>query len=289
VKDASDELRLSKAGIFVRCLLEGADLLRRPAALAFFVPQVLVAGALLLGFASFHRAPLSAVFVPAVGALGGEPAVHYPQFYADLPRIFETSTHAFLAVVLTTGWLAFLIATPDLFLRQPVEMRRAWALARRRTTRAWAVTLPVAAVQLLASVVILQLMRAPLGESPRLLSAAEAAAFGVTGLAQVLAAHALPAIALSGLSAAQAWARSWTVLTRNLVATSGFVLAPRVLELPVRGAIDQLASWQRTVDPEAVVPLLGALILASTAATLVTLGSLARFALHHFGQEEDES
>ncbi len=286
MKAQAQDLRLSKAGVFVRCLLESAELLLRPGALAFFIPQLAVSGVLLACLANFHRAPLSEMFVPAVHALGGEDVAHYPRFFVELPRIFEAVAAPLVAFTLTIGWVAYLVATPRLFRGRGADPPSAWAHARRLTPRAWALTMPVAAVQSLAGVVILQLARGSVGESPRLLFLGEVAAFAIVVLIQVLSAYGLPVVALSGLSAPKAWARSWALATRNLGATCGFVLGPRLIELPFRGAIERLPSLWRTLDPEAVVALLGALVLVSVAATIVSLGALARFYLHRFGSAE---
>jgi hypothetical protein len=249
----------------------------------FFAPQALVAGTFLAALANFHRAPISAVLVPVVRALAGDDAAHYPQFYVELPILFDSLgalAHGFISAL---GWTAFLVAVPDLFGHEEPDGGDAWRKARRLLPRVWAVTVPLALLQWVAALVVLGLERGSLGESPRMMSVAQFAAFAVVSLAQILSAYALPAIVLGGLSASRAWARSWSLSTHHFLITTGFVLAPRLLEIPVRRAIEEIPSFWESVDPESVVGALALLAAVSIAATLVSLGALARFHLHKFG------
>jgi hypothetical protein len=267
-------------------MLESVSLLLRPWGLAFLLPQVIVSGLLLAGLASFHRAPLDAAAAPLVRALGGQEAAHYPEFFVALFAIFETLSTVANAFLSSIGWVAFLAATPELFQDEPVDARGAWRAARAAIARTWAVTVPVAATGVGSAVVFEALSHGTMGESPRIASLAGLAVFGITVLVQTLAAYALPAIALGDLPAGSAWKRSFGLATRNLGLTAGFLLAPRVVEIPFRHVIAELPNWWETVDPETVVPIIGGWALASAAATLVSLGALARFHLHRYGVHE---
>ena len=94
--------------------------------------------------------------------------------------------------------------------------------------------------------VVLELGRGTLGESPRMLSVAQLASVGIVSLVQILSAYALPSIAIGRLGAARAWARSWSIATRNLRLTAGFVWGPRILEIPIRRAIEEFSRGRTT-------------------------------------------
>jgi hypothetical protein len=75
--------------------------LRAPSVfLPFVIFGVLQCGILFL-LASFTAAPLSPFMVPAVAALGGEEALHYPMHLVRLPLMFE---RVYLPLVATVGF-----------------------------------------------------------------------------------------------------------------------------------------------------------------------------------------
>jgi hypothetical protein len=289
VKDITHDLRLPKSGILVRCILEASSLLANPRSFGFFLPQITLSGFLLLALASFHRLPLSIGLVSLVRTLSGEDAVHYPQFFMDMPKIFDTIAGVVNAAVSSIGWTAFLAATPQLFANERPRSADAWRKAWQRIASIEGVVLPVAVVHTWCAIVVAQLGRGHMADSPRMMTLAASSGFAVVALAQILAAYALPAVAIGGLSARQAWVRSWHLATRNFGITAGFVLGPRLAEVPVRMIAAGLPSWWSSIEPETIVPVWGGFVLVSVASTMVTLGSLSRFYLHRIGPHEEFS
>ncbi len=287
MKTSALDLRLPKAGVFVRAGHEALALGRNPAALSFFVPQIVFLGFVVAAFASFHRAPQSVLLAPFVERVAGPRALHYPDLFERLPWIVSVAEAACAGAFFAFGWAAFLRATPAFFSGRRPDVKSCWRAARDRGARVAGVAIPLAALHLGALLQFEALRAGELGESPRLLQFAEAASFGVVLLARVLSAYALPAILLSDLGLGAAFARSWATATRNRWTTAAFVSIPRVAEVPLREVTARLPDWYASVNPEASVGLVLARTVVTTLGTGATLAALARLYLHLYGSERE--
>lgn len=286
MRSSSLDLRLSRVGIFVRAGLEALGLLQRPKTLVYFAPQAIVGLLLVATLAIFPRAPGTALLAPILRVLGGERALHYPGLFERLPFLFSILEAGLNGLLFAFGWAAFVRATPSLFLREPVIASESWSAVRSRWKTVLALSLPPAALHVASLGVFDEVRRAGLGESPRLLQIGEIAAFAVVALGRVVTAYTLPAAFLSDISVKRAYARSWTLATRNFRMTAAFTLLPRILEVPLRNLARDLPRWSDSIDPESCAPLVGLRFLATTIGTAVSLAALARFYLHVFGSDE---
>jgi hypothetical protein len=149
----------------------------------------------------------------------------------------------------------------------------------------WAGAFAASVLQISAALFIGRLSSSDVAESPRLFYIAQLISFVVITLVQVLGAYVIPAIMLGNLSFAGAWVRSWDLATRSFWATTAFVLAPRLPEIPIYLVIGRLPEYWGKLDPGSVGPLLGARALVTIAGTFVTIAAISRFYLHVFGEE----
>ena len=286
MKTEAIHFRHSKTGIFVRCLLDALDLLRSPHAWTFALPQAFASAAILGGLLYFHRSPLNFLWAPVVLAIAGEDALHYPQFFRELPHIFSVLEAGASWLLLPLGWAAFVHVLPSVFWDAAPHVGRSLRAGTRRALRIWGGALPAAAIQIGAALFIEQMRMSDIAESPRLFYVAQLASFGLITLVQVLSAYVIPSIMLGNLSWPDAWIRSWALATRNFWITSAFILIPRLPEIPIRLFMARLPGYWDKLDPDSVGPLLGARVLVTLAGIFLTLATTSRFYLHVFGEED---
>jgi hypothetical protein len=119
--------------------------LRSAKKLSLFIPFLLFAllqTVILVLFLFFYSLPLAGIFIPLVRRLSGESALHYPQLYMHLPRLFSIANVWLLNPLM--GWL-FIGAATFLFAAwyrgQFVDAGRGLSMALGRTVPLLAVGL----------------------------------------------------------------------------------------------------------------------------------------------------
>jgi hypothetical protein len=286
MKSEALHYRESKAGVFSRCMLDALDVFRDPRAWLFALPQILASALLLGGLLHFYRTPLNVLWAPLVRAIAEENALHYPQFFRELPLVFFVLESALFWLLLPVGWAAFVHALPRLFREVPPQIKDHLYASRNRALRVWGGAFAASALQICAAVFIGRLSSSDVAESPRLFYVAQLISFIVITLVQVLAAYVIPAIMLNNLSFADAWVRSWELVTRTFWATTAFVLVPRLPEVPLHFVIARLPEYWGKLDPGSVGPLLAARALVTIAGTFLAFAAITRFYLHVYGEDD---
>ncbi|HET9888047.1 MAG TPA: hypothetical protein VFR10_11085 [bacterium] len=286
MKSEALHYRESKAGVFARCMLDALDVFRDPRAWLFALPQIVASALLLGGLLHFHRTPLNVLWAPLIRAIAEENALHYPQFFRELPLVFFVLESAVFWLLLPVGWAAFVHALPRLFREAPPEVEEDLRAARSRALRVWGGALAASALQISAAIFIGRLSTSDVAESPRLFSVAQLISFVVITLVQVLGAYVIPAIMLGNRSFLGAWVRSWELVSRSFLATTAFVLVPRLPEVPLHFVIARLPEYWGKLDPGSVGPLLAARGFVTVAGTFVAIAALTRFYLHVYGEDD---
>jgi hypothetical protein len=244
----------------------------------------LVLGALqcaaLLTLLGFAHPLLGWAVAPLVRAIGGEPALHYPGFYRELPLLYSRVDLVLGSLVgaVATGWSTRLFAAR--WRREALAPGGAWAEVAPRSLTLVLAQLPFQLLVLLFTG-LLEHVLADRGGIVRRLG--YFATLGGVALLQALFLY-LPALvvlerrglwsALAGLP--RAWARGfWAALLLGLAA----LLPPAVLEglgqgsgLLVDRGVPELVAWLTAIQ---LFVLLAVSFLLAGSSTLVYLGAVA--------------
>ncbi len=234
--------------------------------------------AVLLALVGFAHPLLAWAVAPFVRAIGGEPALHYPDFYRALPLLYarEDLVVGSLAGAVATGWSTRLFAAR--WRRETLPAGGAWA-----ESAPWALTfvlaqLPFQLLVLLFTGLLDRLLAGQGGLAQRLGSLVTLG--GVAGLqALFLYLPALVVLERRGLWSAfaglpRAWARGfWAALLLALVALLPLLpLAGLGSSLLVDRGTPELVGW--VTGMQLLVSLAVSFLLAGSS-TLVYLGAVA--------------
>jgi hypothetical protein len=236
--------------------------------------------AVLLALLGFAHPLLAWAVVPFVRAIGGEPALHYPDFYRALPALYSRADLVMGSLVgaVATGWSTRLFAAR--WRREGPAAGRAWAEIAPRALTLVLAQLPF---QLLVLLFTGLLDRALAGQGGRVLRIGYFVALGGVAALQALFLY-LPALivierrslwrALASLP--RAWARGfWAALLLGLVTLLPLLpltgLAQESGLLVDRGS-PELVGWVTAL--QLLVGLAVSFLLAGSS-TLVYLGAVA--------------
>jgi hypothetical protein len=237
-------------------------------------------GAVLLALLGFAHPLLAWAVAPFVRATGGEPALHYPEFYRALPSLYSRADLVIgsLAGAVATGWSTRLFAAR--WHREVLAPGGAWAEVAPRVLALVLAQLPFQLLVLLFNGLLDRMLAGQAGIVQRLGYLVDLV--GVAGLQALFL--FLPALivlerrglwrALAGLP--RAWARGfWAALLLGLVALLPLLpldaLGQRSGLLVDRGA-PELVGWLTAL--QLLVGLAVSFLLAGSS-TLVYLGAVA--------------
>jgi hypothetical protein len=275
---------LARSGVFLKVWLEVLSAFRRPHALALLLPFVIVQGLFVAALWAFPRAPFGALLKPLFLAAGGEAALHYPDAYAVLPRVFLWANAGLFFLVGSACVAAAAAALPRVFMKRRPCLRSAVTTTLRRLPRIWGASLPFL-VMVGGAMIVADLVTAANVSAAR---EGTALALGIRTSAIVLhalLAYAVIAVAIGDLSVGQAIARSFHLATRNFWTTLGFVVATSALLVPVAWLERDPATWFHAFGPEVAFAFLVARVVLSVLATYLLVAACTRLYLHWFGDQ----
>jgi hypothetical protein len=239
-----------------------------------FLAIALCQGVILFFLVSFYRPGLIPVMLPAVRALGGEPATHYPFFFFYLPMIFSKLMLLFTAVgaSLALG-AATLLFAGEFGYRSG---KSAWGHAARRYPTLFVVTACFAAAVYGVSQLSLLVPRDLIQESRIARWATRGALVFLLIVVQALVAYTTAWIVLRGHRVLTALRDSIRVTVRTLVPTLLIVAVPIVFLFPLDYVLDRPDLFATKLNPETTVGILGVRIVADMILSFLLVGAVTR-------------
>ena len=274
--------------VFVSCWLAALAAARRPLVFLPFVPQVVVQGLTLLLLSQFYRGPLPDLVGGLFFSLGGERALHYPNAYDTLPRVFH---RADLFINLALGVPcrgALIVLLPWAFRARSGEGAPRMSAVLGRLGPLWCVGFLPWAVAVFGVVMMDRLTTGVFYGSPRVLAATELALQALVILAEVLFAYAAAGVLLGRLTPLAALKRSAAMASRSFWTTLGFVSIPLVAVLALLTAAKRAVEVGAAPAPEASVWLSALSILFGVMASVCVTAVTTRRYLHEWGLEPSE-
>ncbi|MCA9751462.1 MAG: hypothetical protein KC591_04675 [Gemmatimonadetes bacterium] len=271
----------TNVGMFSQCWSEAWHALRPRFVLAM-LPLAAIEAIWLWALSTFPRPPLDTILVPAWYLLAGEPALHYPEALAALPRIAGWSMPLLVWLFGVPTFVYVLPRLPAVFLGQSADSSR----ARGGLGAAWIATLPGALAGTFGLVAADAAAGSPTSPVDALARELFALAFlGVGLVARMLFAYALPSVVLGGLSPARAWRRSVEFAVRYLGLSSAFVLVEVLFALALRVPPAFLLGLFERTFPGLGLWVAGIGLLGAWLGTWFLLAATTRLYLHRFGVE----
>jgi hypothetical protein len=236
--------------------------------------------ALLGALVGFAHPLLSWLVAPLVAAAAGEPALHYPGFYAALPGLARGLglMVAALPTALAAGWSTWLFAAR--WRGRRAAPGEAWAEA---ASRGGGLVLALLPFPLLAAGGALLIEHAVAGGSGTVRRLGDVSTLGVEVALRALGLFLPPLVMLEGRGAAAAWAALPRAWSRGLWAALALALPAALARLPLERQLEVAGADVAAGPPERVAWLAAARIglglvlsfVLAGGATVIHLGAVA--------------
>jgi hypothetical protein len=272
----------SKIGLLLWSWKETLVAARKPVVLLPFFVYALVQAFIVAGLVFFMYPPFSFLFIPLLRTLGGETALHYPNYFLGLPQAFDL-LNLILSGILGVGviGLAILLFAAN---RRPANLRARVKLVRGRYGHllgAWF-------VETALSLAVIYGCAAWAADAPELgpyLAAARvlgvifvSALFAFTGVLIVLERQSFPS----------AIANSLRLFGRYGLPAFVMIGLPALLQLPVQYLLSKSAIIVQKLNPEIIAGVVCAGILAGMISNYLVIGAITNlYRIAAFETEND--
>lgn len=258
----------SKIGLLFWSWKETLTAVRKPLVLLPFFVYALAQTLIVAGLVFFMYPPFSFLFLPLLRWLGGEPALHYPNYFLGLPQAFDLLNLVMSGIlgIGVAGLATLLFAAGN----RPAPLSARLKLVGARYGHLFAAW----AVETACSLAVIYGCAAWAASAPALAKYITVARVLGVILVSALFAFTSALIMLETQPFARAIGKSLKLFTRYGVYGFLFIGLPSLLQLPVQFLLSKSAVIVQKLNPEIIAGVVLAGVVAGMIANYLILGAL---------------